>query len=380
MRSVRQYSRRTYLKSIGAGIGLSMTGANVSAAPNDSVELVTAKSGDKAVETTEVPQEWYEYEQRVDKQRKDLVQSYQSNSGIVSVEFTPSEEQVDGLSKSKILVFTNRNTTSKSLNVPSVSEGIPVEAQTAPDYRLPTQVGQESNGEVGTESHGGCHNDRNYNNIYGGVEMGPPGGGYGTCATVIKKPSGKQFMLHADHVWSSCGYDTGEAVSQNTQRVGRVWGQSSTYDYILVERTNGPPYFYPGIRFSSDGNRHRMAGRKTENGLRVAMSNGNYVYKQGVTSGFNRGKIRGLGAGTNVECISYNNNGVRCELRSTHGDSGGPIFMNGPGSDVYLAGHVSVIYNRTSQEAGCNGYNLWNYTIGSPFYMIHRRGDFTVVH
>jgi len=100
-------SRRSFIECTGATIpAIGVLGAVNG--PSNSIEVVTAvKADNEPVETETVTQDWYDYEQHVDRVLARFDDQNKDNPEIQNTALRRSEKTIDGLHTSEIEVFVS---------------------------------------------------------------------------------------------------------------------------------------------------------------------------------------------------------------------------------------------------------------------------------
>lgn len=226
-------------------------------------------------------------------------------------------------------------------------------------------------------THGGCHNNGQFNTIPGGVQMGNGGRSIGICCAKITR-YGRPYMLHANHVFGCDRFDNnGQSVYQAGQYVRPIIDSGENWDWAIVRNKSGRNSFRSGVRYFFNGSVHPIGAWFTRSGLRQAMINKREIIKQGFASGYTKGIIKNMDDGTSKDCTRLGAGGgnkqygVRTTARAAKGDSGGPMFSKGSNGRVVMIGHTSIAVNRQYiGGTGCGGADYYNRSIAMGFYCL----------
>ncbi len=312
--------RRTALRSIGtAGVAGPVFTRLGDATEDDTVTVVTDRSGTEPIRTVEVPRAWYEYERKVDEvrdalaNRYDVLEDVKADPQVVGLSIGNSDERIGDYYKSDVRVYVD--TDERDIEVSAEIDGVPIKKIT--DFPEPKPVSED------------CHTEE-YTPVPGGVGMSNTGyykSFRGTTTCKVLNSSGEPGMLTAAHVITDeddCSSPWDEKAYQAGNQMGKVpyMGYDRSEDWAVIDTTGNETDGYAGY---IEGANAAQAGYKTKDGLRTLKSNETTIHKMGKTTCKTDGTVNEVEAYHSSGCFeSYYT--VICSLYADDGDSGSPIY------------------------------------------------------
>lgn len=114
--------------------------------------------------------------------------------------------------------------------------------------------------------------------------------------------------------------------------------------------------------------RINVEGYYTDWGVANLAESNETVYATGTSTGTRGGKIERTKVRSNEDCSDWNSQGVKTNLGSAAGDSGGPIYTR----DGYLVGMHTEGQDSTG-NSDCDGDQEYYYALGPTMYEITDR-------
>lgn len=346
-------SRRNVLKHIGVGaFGLGVRKDPSSISPitetskrDDTVRIPTVKRGNTVLKWKEVPRVWFEHTQHSEKVASDITAEYLDKPGIQAIYSGRWENTFGG--KNGLLVEAEVDPETYDGGLPDSREGIPIREVEA----------------LGYEFRDCCHHD-DYDPVPGGVAAQTDAGGIGSAGFCVNNPDGNKRLLTANHLWGACEDNSAGDLNQHTDHFGDVSDLDEETDFALVKPTS-----FEGIddQVFVNGIQYTVSGYKTHDGINDLISSGETCYQTGGTTCTTEGPLTGNGDVADYNCIDFENHGVKADIVTAKGDSGGPIvdLVEFSGTQyAAIIGHLSLGSGNT--EVCCH----WGCTDskGSPMW------------
>lgn len=297
------------LNRLGAGAFVGLPSVELSGQPyvessdrDDTVRIATDKRGDTVIKWKEVPKDWYDHLQHVRSVQKDVTQRLSDRAAVESILVTRSDVTFGGKNGFEIEVEVDSNKGDVSL--PDVVDGVSIRRTEAPDVELKC-----------------CHHE-DYDPVPGGVAVQTGGGGVGSAGFCVENSDGNRRLLTANHLWGECEDNTGGQLNQHTDEFGTVEAIDTDTDYALVRPTSTE-----GIddRVYVNGIRYTVSGYKTYDGISDLISSGETCYQTGGTTCTTEGPITGQGSVEQYNCYDFEGHGIKADIYTAGGDSGGPF-------------------------------------------------------
>ena len=353
-KSTTSLDRRDILKCVGASTvvgGFSFTapvvaGSNTS---EDMVQIPTVKRGDTVVKWKQVPKSWYEHVQHSREVRKDIKNDFFHKEGIRAILLARWDKTFDG--KNGLLIEAEVDPETYDGSLPRERDGIPVREIDAPDRILKN-----------------CCHHKDFDPVPGGVAVQTESGPVGSAGFCVENENGNRRLLTANHLWGGCEDNTDGQLNQHTDKFGKVRTIDKNTDYALVEPTSTEGLVYEVF---VNGSRYRVSGWQTQNGVSDLISTGEDTYQTGGTSCTTSGPIKGQGDVGSKGCIGYEDHGIKADIGTAEGDSGGPFidFAEYDGNRyASIITHQSLgdVSSTITCHWGEGGYGKPNY--GPAFY------------
>lgn len=285
--------------------------------------MVTGRAGSEPVATETVPRRWHEHAKAARRVKSNLSQRHATNDAVVDVAIGRSDSKIGRLWKNTVEVDVQRGAAS-SLNLPDSAEGVGIEKN---------PIDQTDN-EIELQF---CHNMGDYYGVVGGIETRAVRDGdneldaTSTLCCPVKKGS-TEYALVSNHMFlpggTECDGNWGKKLYQDDiyDKIGEVKRYNESLDYALVK-----PY-HPDVEMQNrvegesyaDGS---IVGHVNKDGLQTHMSLGTDVYKMGLSTGRQRGPIKGIDKNYKKGCPNIDGEGIRTEAYCAKGDSGGPHYI-----------------------------------------------------
>lgn len=341
-------TRRSVLGAVGGGAILPSANVLGDVDPTRTVRIpkVLDRTGENVLEWETVPESWWNHVRRVRDVTERAQERFLDRSGVRSVGYGLGDETVGGKRGFQIVVGLDPEAGRPSL--PSTFHDIEVRSRES----SPTLLG---------ESDGHCSNLKRFDPAPAGVtlEGDPVDEIGGTGAVKVDSDAGRAGMLTAHHLFQCLGNAGGEPAYQCGQKVGEV-GQNDTKTDFAVVKGDAP--FDDQIK-EEDATRWDVSGFYTKSGIDSLISDIEVVYRTGVGYGTDDGPVRENGlkcSETTLDScpcsLTFEGEGVRVEIDSADGDSGGPAY----GIETFSGEKYAVIINHVSA-----GDEKWDsYTCG----------------
>lgn len=352
----RNRTRRETLKAIGTGsVAIGGSGFLVDTVgaiqSDETVTITTVKVGDEPFIQKEVPANWWAYEERAERVKKQLRTRYQDVPTIEGVGLGTSNHTISGRKKSTVTVQVNPETGTNA-TIPDTVEDVPVEvtdaARPEPEDCFESDI---------------CYTD-SYDPVPGGVQIGNGMGAVGTATCPVTAPNGEKRLMTCGHVLDDCSDDvTEKGLYQSGQYVGPVVDNSEKQDWLTAKIDQ-----YSDINGFSNTiveTNATLAGRVTYNGLKDLKSNGTTVYKKGRNSCKSSGVVKELDlkvgrcfCGTGSGCEYTSHDYVKLSTNTCQGDSGGPHYHEYFYNNTKYVSIIAVHHG--GNAVGCGAYAIYD--------------------
>lgn len=351
--------RRGFLATI-AGVG-GLAGVT-SGVPGETIRKKRVPKyirGGETVQSMKVPKAWLRQERRAGRAKDALLDEYRSEEGVLRASLVRSESTYGGLNGFDIKVYVDRRR--EVPNLPETFRGVTVQSEetTSNSYRK-----------------AGCYNAGDYSNYKGGMlisDDGTFGSSTGTAGYPVKK-DGTEYMLSAQHVFDSCGWNVSDTTYQKSEKLGSIEDGSVSGDYVVTTAGYNGTSLTNEIR-EPDGTTRTISGAASEEEISRRVSDLFDGYTTvGATTGTTTGGLGEKDFGF-TGCNDLRNNAIRGSADGAPGDSGGPMYSVENG-DAFILGHVSVVESKKKNSTGCGGVDIIRYdkTIGFPAFEVESDG------
>lgn len=356
-------NRRSVLKKLSiSGITLSLTGANLVSASEDTIEVPIAKRGEKVILTEKVSEDWWEHVKESREGRKEIFSRFGSENSVGRIKTVLGEGTIAGNQKLKTVVEIDRDESgaldlhNADPDIPDQANGIPVEVEQAKE-----------------EAYTVCKNRGTYDEVKGGYTFGHNSNGTAGWRVYWEDDP---YILTAAHLFHEHEGDfcygglTNEKAHQGDQLFGEATSDYDTsLDYALVEQTNDDVSLGTEVE-NSRGNTY-MDGHITN--YEVLMEDGETIHKTGKTTGYTSGEITSITTSTSPtdscididrgECIEYS-------MNQAEGDSGSAPYVireTSRGNEVALTTGLATVGRNQYYKIGCDGgdHDAYDKTLGA---------------
>ncbi|MFC6905360.1 hypothetical protein [Halalkalicoccus tibetensis] len=298
-----------------------LPGIGIAAGDNNTIEVASAFDGEEVILYETVSKEWWEEVKRTEEIHREVSKQYLDLPEITSVSITGSNEEIEGHTELQIRAMYDSDIVDLSYVdsiVPESVDGVNIETIEAPPDELQCTL-------RGT-------NDP----VRGGWITAVEGGGGGTlCARAYWESTDTLTMLTAAHVAAGqgkTGCDSspiGNRLSQSSswapsREIGSVLNYHESYDWAAIEIENNDLDFSGHVQ-RSENNSINLVGSYTN--YAKLIDDFDPVYKRGATTQFQSGYCTAYNESANLDCVTFNGEGVEVEVGQTAaGDSGGPTY------------------------------------------------------
>lgn len=377
-----EINRRKVMKSLGAG-GITMVpGATASVAGNvgRQVRIVTARGGpkDEPIETRKVPVKWVQHNKSLRSLNKAVAEQFGHLDHVQSVYLGGSSQSTDGLVFQEQVIEATPDATQEEVeSLPgTLSEaGVKVPSDvTIENIRVeqagsvPTLTGCEDAGTLTKDPYPGGLYIKPVNND-----------GRGTAGFRVYHDDGTEYVLTSNHVVAQTGdgscdvsSDSVKAYEHQDDLIGPVTDGHALHDWALVDAAN-----YTNIDDSHDvtdisneiwhngGDTVTIGGYWTMSGLGTIMDVNGAAKKQGVSTGYTEGTLRGKNVWNADQngCYRSDFNGVKVEAEAVEGDSGGPLWSES-NAEAKIIGFTVLKGGSTLYTESCSGNEVQEYALG----------------
>lgn len=356
--------RRSILRVGASAVAAPTIGGVVTGA--EETEIVTARSGPASPEeTATVPVKWHNHNQSIWEVHNEIGAGMAELPFVSDVFLGRAEQTIGGLGYIQYVIEVLESATEEQRD--QLPDDLEETGADIPDDLVVSSIRiEETSGEVEALT---CSGQFSTDPYHGGLMLN--GQGVGTSGYRMTDGS-NEYMLTANHVVASgCNLDTGFTPETITgDDIGPVQDGHKIHDWALfgVDQSSGITDISNKIWY--DGNYiTSVDGYKTQSGLNQMIGQNGQVWKQGQVTGFHKGVLRGIGSwarGPN-DCIRMDGAGVRAEVESGAGDSGGPLWDQDSGG-AYVISQISIGVEDTNNYI-CNT-ELDKYAVGWPTYKI----------
>jgi hypothetical protein len=348
--------RRDWLKAVGGTALFGLSG--IGSAVPEGTEIIVIEKPDGTNVTTKVPNEWYQYQNRVDEQFTQIRRDTLPKTGVQGISQVVTDEYVGGRKVSKIRIYAE-----ETVILPDVAGAIPIERQP------PRNDGSDSE----------CiNNNEDYAVVNGGIKCSA----YESGSTCVKVNFGSgEHILTCNHIFDSISL--GDKLSQNGEDIGEIDYWADDHDIAII-KVKDYSYNYRSpttddkIRESSDEPNtfpdRTVYGHYTYDGFKELFSVGHLVQKQGTTTGREQGTIQEYKYTSNYDGVNITD-GVITNCETAGGDSGGAAFAEAHSQDVAMVGlHSGHVGGTQTSRTNCGEY-VWEESIEAAAYAIADRAN-----
>lgn len=352
-------TRREVLKSTGLVSSLVLGNQAIgTVTAEDKVEIVTHASARGPEVSKTVSRSWKQHYERVKRVRKSLGARLKGPSGVKLISITRGATEFGGKNGFEIQVEADDN--ALDVEIPASEEGIPI-----------NRIEPRPRESHGCSNQNACYNEAVYEPTPGGVTFG---GGTAACefyADPYETGYPRRVMLTAAHVIQSdtCPFDdfADHPVDQHCEDWGKSYVGDGVLDVACVE-PNGHPKTTAGyIKQVGGYSDASVEGYVDEIGLADMVSNEGIVWKTGIMTGTQWGELKDFHLG-NYNCVNWGGDGVLALIKSSSGDSGGPVYDVRNGDAYMISVHSSG--GASIQELDCEDQQMTEATHGTAAYRI----------
>lgn len=349
-------NRRTAIKSFSGLAGLAAL-PTLGTASIDTTEIATVKRDGEVLKTATVATEWYEQVQRIRREVKALQKELIDTPGVKFIGYGFSNDYIHDRTRPEFEVGYDPKLLKTEL------------PERYSDFNIRTE---ESEGNEPL-----CYNQGDYNPVPGGVtiegQKDDLWAGPGTTGAEVNNPDGNPRLLTANHLTSSCGVaaEKGETIYQNGRKFGTVEEAHGDEDWMIVKPNSD--FSTKEVLRRGDGEELPISGYYTQDGVDdlgcYGDGNCRTVQSMGTTTGNTYGTVQQRGV-LYDKCPNMNGYGLRLDMESAKGDSGGLSY----GWEKFNGNEYAVMLNIVNAgdnkdgTASCNGAQKYKTQIGIPLF------------
>jgi hypothetical protein len=331
----------------------------------EETEIVTARSGpeNSPEATAMVPVKWHKHNQAIWDVHNEIGPGLAELPFVFDVYLGRAEQTIGGLGYLQYVIEVLESATEEERD--QLPDDLKETGADIPDDLVISSIRkQETSGEAKPLN---CSGQFSTDPYHGGLMLN--GKGVGTSGYRMTDGS-NEYMMTANHVVASgCNVDIGFTPDTITgDGIGPVHDGHKVHDWAIfgVDQSSGITDISNKIWY--DGNYNTsIDGYKTQSGLNQMIGKNGQVWKQGQVTGFHKGVLRGTGSWGGTGCILMDGKGVKVEVPTGEGDSGGPLWDQDSGN-AYVISQISVGVEETNNYI-CNTV-IDKYVHGWPTYMV----------
>ena len=354
-------SRRSAIKGLGAGIGISsISGLAIPAAGkvNRRKRVVIARGGlqDDPIATQKVSKEWVDHREEIKSVEEEVHNNLSGIDRYDGISLVNSDKASDGAFFPEIKVTLRPAERQSSSNATPDEVGPDDIPETVEELGINPSSNLKTN-RINTVVEGGtkrtmCRGEYTTNPFPGGLFVNSPGGYMTSGVRIYHNEKYKSYMYSVNHGFTAQSPEDGDCVSGNGGTItdvnedpiatGTGMGNIS-HDWILAEPETGKNIsgqIVTGLREdgeSIDNNLTSVSGYLTDTGIGTVASENKTVKKFGATTGYADGGVIERGKLYNAGCIDFYLNSIQTDTRGAQGDSGGPIWYDLDGGAALLS-------------------------------------------
>jgi len=392
-------TRRSAIQSVGAASLFFSFGGIATASGDDSngrgereisyaVEI--DEDNNRRIQTRNVPADWFEDLQRARRQLEQNRDSLHNRPGVLATDLTPGRA---GGGNARINVHIGGEHAPEARgNIPEHANGVPFEiidrGQPSDNSGNNGRKNDDSGGSttLGTTS-GQCDGVDYAPDIPGGVAHSSPSSdwdNFSANATLTGKfvqysnyslDSYFGSCAHAFNSDSNCLESTTATHYYGNHEIGEVIDTFPKYDFAIIEPASGYTPVSGVADASYSGSYTSIEGYINENGLNYMIFNGDDIEFMGRNSCHRSGEIESIyGSGYHDVCGTSIEDQVRFggDDIAQDGDSGGPMYKEDNGGDIYLVG----VLTGKRDSPWWSPYS--DTTYGTAIYEIEESTDYSV--